>query len=419
VTVFERTTLPNGVRVLSAPMAHLQSTAVYVMFNAGARFETPETNGVAHFVEHMLFCGTPRRPSVRALTGEVDAIGGLFNAGTAKEYTFYYVKCASQYATQAVDVLADMIGNSLFDEGEIEREKKVIIEELRAKLDAPRDYVDENLERLVYAGSSLGPLKIGTFETISAVGRDTLVEWAERHYEPSRTVVGIAGRVDDAVVEAVGELFRDLDGTRAPDPEPFTASNGSRVLLETKPIDQAHLCVGVRAYPLTHPDRYVVHLLSTVLGGGMSSRLTEELTMRRGLAYTVYSVSHSHSDAGLLYAQGGFNVDKVDEAITTIVDEFRKIADEPVGAAELEKARNYAKGRFVFGIETPQGIINNGLRGEVLEGGAREPADVLADFDAVTVDDLQRVARDVLSDGFYVSLIGPFDDAAHVESLIT
>jgi predicted Zn-dependent peptidase len=420
MTAFERTTLPNGVRVLMAPMSHVESTACYVMLEAGSRYETAETNGVAHFVEHMLFCGTPRRPSVRALAGEVDAIGGLFNAGTNKEWTQYFVKCASDYAPQALDVLADMLRNSLLEQSEVEREKGVIIEEIRAKFDAPRDYVDENLELLMYGDTPLGRFKIGSEATVTSTTRDTLLAFIRSLYAPSRMIVGLAGRVDGDLAGTVESLFGDLDpdaGDHRVEEAGREAANG-RVLLESKPIDQAYLCVGVRAYPASHSDRHAVQLLATVLGGGMSSRLSEELTMRRGLAYTVFAVSHSHTDAGALWAQGGVNVDKVDEAITVMTDELRRLAEEPVPAAELEKARNYAKGRFAFSIETPQGIIGHGLRGEILHGRAREPAEVLAALDAVTADDLHRVAQDLLGGGFYISLIGPYDDRERFERLV-
>jgi predicted Zn-dependent peptidase len=419
VSTFLRTSLPNGVRVVRAPMEHVQSTACYVLLQAGSRYEPAEHNGAAHFVEHMLFCGTPRRPTVRALTGEVDAIGGLFNAGTSKEATVYYVKCAGQYATQALDVLADMLRNSLFDASEFDREKGVIVEELRSKLDTPRDYVDEYFEWLVYGDSPLGRLRVGSEETVTGMERETLLDFVGRYYEPSRLVVGIAGRQDDSLLQTVEDLFGDLDGVRAPDPEPAPAANGgARVLLDSKPIDQAHLCLGMRTHPLGHPDRYVVELLAKVLGGGMSSRLNEEIVMQRGLAYTIFATTIAHSDAGSLYAQSGVNVDKVDDALGAIVAEFHRIAEEPVGSDELEKSRNYMKGRFVFSTETPQGLIRGALFDEGLEGAAREPEAVLAAIDAVTAEDIQRAAREALDGGLYLSIVGPFDDADRFERLI-
>jgi predicted Zn-dependent peptidase len=419
MSVFERSELANGVRIVTAPMGHAQSTACYVTFAAGSRFETTEAHGLAHFVEHMLFCGTPRRPSVRELTGEVDAIGGLINAGTGKEYTQYYVKCASEYGKQALDVLADMVRNSLFEESEIEREKGVIVEELRGRLDTPRDLVDELYEELLYGDTTLGRLRLGREETIREVTRDQLVDFVGRFYEPSRTIVGLAGRVDDGLVEAVEELFGDLEPRPADGPGPIDLDGGTRVRLDSRPVDQAQLCLGVRAYPLAHPDRYTIQLLTTVLGGGMSSRLTEEVVMRRGLAYSMYAVNHSHTDVGSLWAQGGVNVDKIDDAIAAVVTELRRVAEKPVPAAELDKARNFTKGRFVFSIETPQGMLNYAVKREVLERTVPEPDEIVEALDAVTADDVQRVARDVLAGGMYLTLIGPYDDRERFEALIT
>jgi predicted Zn-dependent peptidase len=416
--IFERSELSNGVRIVSAPMGHAQSTACFVMFTAGARHETIEGHGVAHFVEHMLFTGTPQRPSVRALTGEVDAIGGLINAGTGREWTQYYVKCSAEYARQALDVLADMIRNSLFDEREIEREKGVIVEELRGRLDTPRDLVEERLEELLFGDGTLGRMRLGTEESIRAVTREQCLDFVGRYYEPSRTIVGLAGRVDDALVETVEELFGDLE-PRPTDGSPrATLDRGRRVWLETKAVDQAQLCLAMRAYPVAHPDRYVAQLLTTLLGGGMSSRLTEELVMRRGLAYSMYTNSHSHSDAGALWAKGGLNVDKIDDAIAAVVTEFRRVAEERVAAAELDKARNYTKGRFVFSIETPQGMLGYALRREALERDVPEPDEIIEAYDAVTADDLQRVARDVVGGGFYLALIGPYTEPERFEALI-
>ena len=419
MTVFERRTLANGLRVVSAPMAHAQSTACFVMLAAGSRYETAETNGVAHFVEHMLFTGTPRRPSVRALTGEVDAIGAQFNAATSKEYTYYYVKCAAEYAPQALDVLADMLRNSLFEPTEVEREKGVIVEEMRSRYDTPRDYVDELYEEVLYGDTPLGRRTLGKQATVEAVRRETCLEYVGRLYEPTRMVVGLAGRVDDSALATVEELFGDLEARPADGPEPLAAADGGeRVGLDPKDADQAHICLGVRSYPLAHDDRYAVLLLATILGGGMSSRLPEELTMRRGLAYTIRALNHSHTDAGSLWAQGGVNVERVDDAVETIATELRRVAEEPIGAAELDKARNFTKGRFVFSIETPQGLLNFALRREVLERHVPEPAEVVAGFDAVTPDDVNRVAQDLVSGGLYLAVVGPYDDPARFAQLI-
>jgi predicted Zn-dependent peptidase len=233
-------------------------------------------------------------------------------------------------------------------------------------------------------------------------------------------VVGVGGQLGDGLMERLEGLLGDLPAADTGAPQPVQVpTNGSRVRVYTKQSDQAHIVLGARSYALDHPDRYVLQMLATILGNGMSSRLFTEVRERRGLAYYVYAQNHGYTDAGSLYAQAGVDINRIDEAVQTIVAELRKIADEPVGAEELEKGKNFAKGRFVLQLENPHGLILFGLRREVLEGRAAEPSEVVAGIDAVTSEDLQRVAEDIISgDKLYLALIGPFDDAARFERLL-
>jgi predicted Zn-dependent peptidase len=420
VTAFERKTLPNGIRLLTAPMASVQSTSCFLMFAAGSRYETAETNGIAHFAEHMFFKGTQRRPTARHIAGEIDSIGGEFNAFTGKEYTGYYVKCAAEHAPVAFDVLVDMVRHSKLDPQEIDREKGVIIEEMNMYFDTPRDYMNGLYEQLVYGDQPLGWDIIGRKETVRGATRETFLDYLDRWYKPTRLVVGVGGKVDDALLERVEELVAEFPAGESEGPAPVELNgDGKRVLLQTKQSDQAHVTVGVRSYPLVHPDRYGLQLLSTILGGGMSSRLFTEVRERRGLAYYVYGVNNSYTDAGSLYAQAGVDINRIDEAVRTIVNELGRVADDAVPSEELEKARNFTKGRFVLQLESPHGTIQFGLRREVLEGRFAEPTEVLAEIDAVTADDVQRVAQDVIrADGLYLAAIGPFDDADRFERLL-
>jgi predicted Zn-dependent peptidase len=421
--VFERETLPNGLRVLTAPMDHAQSVSCFVMLAAGSRYETPETSGIAHFSEHMFFKGTERRPSARDIGTEIDGLGGEFNAFTGKEYTGYYVRCAGQHRSLAFDVLVDMLRHSKFDSEEIAREKGVIVEEMNMYFDTPRDYISGVYDSLLYGDHQLGWDIIGRKETVRAATRDTFLGYIDQWYKPSRMVVGVAGMIGDGLDEELTGLLGDLEAAETSEPAPArVAANGTpRVKIHTKASDQAHLCVGVPSYPLVHPDRYTIQLLSTVLGTGMSSRLFTEVRERRGLAYYIYALNHSYTDAGSLYTQAGVDIERIDEAVTTIATELRKIVQEPVPEAELEKARNVAKGRFVLQTESPHGLIMYGLRREVLEGQAIEPEDVLAGLDAVTAEDVHRVAEDVLGDrGLNLALIGPFEQnqQEHFEELL-
>ena len=417
---YERHTLDNGVRIVLAPMPQAQSVTVALMYAAGSRYETRETNGIAHFAEHMFFKGTENRPSSRDIAGEIDAIGGEFNAFTGKEYTGYYVRCAAEHRDTALDVLVDMLRHSKFAAEEIEREKGVIIEEMNMYFDTPRDYIGGVYEDLLYGDQPLGWDIIGRKDTVRGATRDAFMQYIERWYKPERLVVGIGGKIEGDVTEAIEQHLGDLEPAETGEPDPVSANgNGSRVRVHTKQSDQAHIALGVPSYPITHPDRYALQLLATVLGGGMSSRLFTEVRERRGLAYYVFGTNHSYTDAGSLYAQAGVDINRIDDAVSTVAAELRRIADEAVPADELEKARSFAKGRFVLQLENPHGLIMYGLRKEVLEGQTVDPAEVLAELDKVTGGDVQRVARDLIDDRrLRLALIGPFDDAERFEKLL-
>ena len=416
---YERTSLSNGVRVLTAPMPQAQSVSCFVMFSAGSRYETAENSGIAHFAEHMFFKGTERRPTAREIATEIDGIGGEFNAFTGKEYTGYYVKCAAGTRDTALDVLVDMLRNSRFDPEEIEREKGVISEEMNMYFDTPRDFIGGVYETLLYGDQPLGRDIIGTKETVRAATRDTFTSFIDRWYRPERTVVGLGGLIGDGLVERLEELLGSLEPGDTGVPESVVIPvDGPVVRVHEKKSDQAHIVMGARSYPLGHPDRYALQLMSTVLGSGMSSRLFSEVRERRGLAYYVFGTNQSYTDAGSMYAQAGVDIDRIDDAVTTIAAELRRIADEPVPSDELEKARAFAKGRFVLGLESPHGTIMFGLRNEVLLGEAEEPTAVLAGLDAVTQEDVLRVARDVLGGRLHLAVIGPFDDPERFERLL-
>jgi predicted Zn-dependent peptidase len=421
MSVYERQSLSNGLRVLTAPLGHAQSVACYVMLAAGSRYERAENRGIAHFAEHMFFKGTEKRPTARDIAMEVDSIGGEFNAFTSKEYTGYYIRCAAEQRDQALDVLVDMLRNSKFDAEELEREKGVIVEEMNMYFDTPRDYVSSVYEELLFGSNPLGWETLGTKETVRAANRDTFLDYLRTWYTPQRMVVGVAGAVGENLTAKLEELLGDMsgNGSGSPAAADVAVSKAPLVKVHRKDSDQANVCLGVPSYPLNHPDRYALQLLGTVLGTGMSSRLFLEVRERRGLAYYVYAFNQSFTDAGSLFAQAGVDLTRATEAVEVIAQEFRKLADEPVPAAELEKARALAKGRFVLQTESPNGIILFGLRREVLEGQAAEPKEILAGLDAVTAEDIQRVAQDVIgSQGMRCAVIGPFDDPSAFEKLL-
>ena len=419
--VFERQTLANDLRVLTAPLPHAQSVACFVMLAAGSRYERAENRGIAHFAEHMFFKGTERRPTSRDLTSLVDGIGGEFNAFTSKEYTGYYVRCAGADRNTALDVLLDMLRHSKFDPEEIDREKGVILEEMNMYMDTPRDHIGTVYEGLMFGDNPLGWETLGTKETVKGATRETFLDYLDEWYTPDRMVVGVSGMVGDDLDSMLEELLGDMsaDGPKQPAAAVLDRPQGPRVSVSHKDADQAHLILGVPSYPIDHPDRYALQLLSAVLGGGMSSRLFIEVRERRGLAYYVHGINHSYTDAGSLYAQAGVDIKRIDEAIKVIVEQFKRMADERVPDDEFEKVRAMVKGRFVLRTENPQGLIMYGLNREVLEGKALEPNELLAKIDEVTAEEVQRVAQELIArDQLHLAVIGPFDDEERFAKLL-
>ena len=421
MSVYERQALSNGLRVLTAPLGHAQSVACYIFLNTGSRYEDASNRGIAHFAEHMFFKGTERRPTAKDISLAVEGMGGEFNAFTSKEYTAYYIRCAGEQRDTALDVLVDMVRHSLFDPEEIEREKGVIVEEMNMYFDTPRDYVGSVYEELLFGSNPLGWETLGTKATVTGATRKTFTDYLDHWYTPQRMVVGVAGKVGEDLLPLLEGLLGDLggNGAAAPAPADLPAGDGPRVRIHHKDSDQAQVCIGVPSYPLEHPDRYALQLLATVLGGGMSSRLFLEVRERRGLAYYIFGSNSSFTDAGTLYSQGGVDLARVDEAVRVIAEQFRLVASQRVPEDELEKARALAKGRFVLQTESPNGLLLFGLRREVLEGAAIEPEELLSGLDAVTADDIQRVAQDVIgSHGLNLALVGPFDDEERFAKLL-
>ncbi|MDX6522768.1 MAG: hypothetical protein QOI17_281 [Gaiellales bacterium] len=410
--MFTKTELPNGLRVITHPMTGAKSVAVMVMLAAGSRYETKQTSGIAHFTEHMFFKGTEKRPTAKDISSEVDGIGGEFNAFTGKEYTGYYIKCAAEHRALALDVLSDQLLASRFNPEEIEREKGVIIEELNMYVDTPRDHVDSVFETLLFGDQPLGWDIIGTKETVRAAGRDTFLGYLHDWYTPRRMVVGAAGAVNGDFVNEVQEKFGHIEDRPSGDMAPVEfVQTEPRVLLDTRDSDQAHLRLGVRGIQTTSPDRYAMQVLTAVLGGGMSSRLFIEVRERQGLCYYVFGHHQGYHDTGTLFAQAGVDTERIDQAVSTIIAQFRGMAAAPVGEDELRRCKNYLKGRMVLQLEDPKGLLMFGLRREVLENRVAEIDEVLNGIEAVTAEDIQRVARQVIvNDGLNFGLVGPFDD---------
>jgi predicted Zn-dependent peptidase len=419
--VYEKTTLPNGLRVLTAPMPHTRSVAVSVYVGAGSRYETPPQAGVAHFIEHLCFKGTERRPTALEISQVVDSVGGQINAATDRELTVFYCKVAQPYFELALDVLGDLVRRPLFAPEEMEKERDVIIEELAMIADSPAQQVDLLLDETLWPGQTLGRDVAGTEETVRGITRAVALDYLRDQYVPNNAVISIAGAVTHEEVMAHVERLLG-DWSRGVPRGWFPAVNGQqapRAAVKYKSTEQAHLSVAVRGLPMHHPDRYALSLLSVILGEGMSSRLTLELRERRGLCYDVHSYCSFFLDAGSFTLYAGVDPAKAEEALRALLAELGKLRNEGVADDELQRAKALAKGRILLRMEDTRAVSDWLGAQELLSARIRTVDEVTARIDAVTGEDLQRVARQlIVEEQLNLAVVGPFRSTKRFRPLL-
>ena len=406
-------TLKNGLRIVLAPRDGAETASVFVMSGTGSRYETREENGLAHFLEHMFFKGTKKRPSARAISEELDGIGSVYNAFTAKERTAYYAKVSSQYLDTALDVIADIYLNSLLPAKEITKERGAIIQEIDMYEDMPMRTVDNVFDDLIFGEEHpLGRTILGPKKNIRSFKRADFATYLKRHYVPANTVVAIAGNFSRAKVLAkIKREFGHLKAGTASEYIAFASMQDTpRVAIKEKKTDQTQVMLGVPAYPYLHKDEYALVVLAAILGSGMSSRLFLEVREKRGLAYSVHAWAEKYPDTGYFVAQAGVEHGKLGKAIQTILAEFRKIKRAPVSAAELAKAKAHLKGTLALSLEASDAVAENAAASLINLGRVRSLEEVLAGVDAVSASDVMRVARDIFkSEKLNLAVIGPHD----------
>jgi predicted Zn-dependent peptidase len=412
--------LAGGARLITAAMPERLSTSVVAMFGGGSRLEDDRLAGASHFIEHLFFKGTRRRPSSKEIADAIEGVGGFINASTDKELTVYWTRVPSEYTDLGLDVLFDLVTNSKLDPDDIERERAVILEELKMYQDQPQDNVQNLFEELMWPGHPLGRDIAGTQESVSHLTRDDILEYADAHYRLPNVVIGAAGALDEGkVLEFVRPrltLPGDLNGN-APAIAPG-ALDGPHVMVRRQRTEQAHICLGVRAYSYFHPDRYAIDLLNTVLGEGMSSRLFLNIRERLGIAYDVHSFMQKHRDTGYVAVYLGVDPKKAVGAVRAVMGELSRLSDEEVAPDELARAKEFTKGRLRLELETTNGVAFWLTYQELLLGEIRTIDEELALVDAVTAADMRRVARDVLSGPIQMAVIGPFTKDAGFRSAI-
>lgn len=417
---YHLTTLDNGLKVISVPMP-VKSAAVFVAVGAGSRFENERTQGVFHFMEHMAFKGTKKRPDTLSIATSVDAVGGIFNAYTSKETTAYHIKLAKQHMPMAFDVLSDILTDSLFAEEEIEREKGVIIEEINMIKDTPMQYIGDVFMRLLYGDNAMGWSVGGEKATVAGLGKKDFLDYLGKLYFGANMVLVVAGGVGPKEVKELAEKYfsplREI-GQKVTEGIAINQEKPRLKIVERK-TEQTHFCLGVPAYRLGHPDRYALSVLSAVFGQGMSSRLFLEVRERRGLAYYVSSDTEEFVDSGFLVVQSGVRTDKSSEAVKVVLDQMEKLTKEKVGEKELEKAKEMLCGQLVLAMENPKNVADRYADQLVLEGEIKTPTQTMLAIKRVTAEDVQRVAVDLLKpEKVNLAVIGPHNGESEFGKII-
>jgi predicted Zn-dependent peptidase len=390
----EIATLKNGVRVISEEMGHVRSVSLGVWIRTGSRRETSEENGISHFIEHMLFKGTKNR-SAEEIARSVDSIGGGLDAFTAKEMVSYNTKVLDEHLPVAFDVLADMVRNPLFREEDIEKEKGVILEELKMEVDNPEYLLHDIFSSNFYKDHPLGKPIIGSKDTIRGFDREMIGSYFQRYYSPSNILITAAGNLNHAqLVELARQHFEDLpiNGKLAPEVAPVPHA---RLVFRNKTsLEQTHLYMGVPAYPFPHELRFACYTLNTILGGGMSSRLFQNIREKQGLAYAVYSELSMYRDTGCMAIYAGTAVETCRQVIDSIVKEFRELKENLVPAEELRRAKDNLKGSFMLGLESTSSRMGNLARQDLYFQRFFTLDEMLESIEAVTAEQVQKIARE-------------------------
>ncbi|MFB3828522.1 MAG: M16 family metallopeptidase [Bryobacteraceae bacterium] len=389
----EMTRLENGVRVITETMPHVRSVSVGVWVGTGSRRETPEQNGISHFIEHMLFKGTTHR-SAEEIARSVDSIGGNLDAFTAKELVCFNTKVLDQHLSLAFDVLADMVLHPLFRSEDIEKEKGVILEEIKMEADSPDYLVHEIFSSNFWKDHPLGKPILGTRETVKRFDHAMIDAYYRTVYAPANLIVTAAGHLThERMVELVGQYFKDLPPNGTPPNDAAPSTHARIAMRNKKSLEQLHLCLGVPSYPLPHDGRFTCYVLNTLLGGGMSSRLFQNIRERQGLAYAVFSELSPYRDTGCLSIYAGTSLESARKVVASIMKEFHQLKQERVSDEELRRAKDHLKGSLMLGLESTSSRMSNLARQEMYFGRFFSLDELVESIETVTADDVQLLAQ--------------------------
>ncbi len=402
----------NNLRYITIPVQGTKTATILVIVGTGSKYENRENNGISHFLEHMFFKGTIKRPNTLALSSELDSMGAEFNAFTSKEYTGYWIKADAEKISQAAEIVSDMFLNSKLDSAEIEREKGVIIEELNMYRDNPMHYIEDLFEELLYGDTPAGWDTIGTKENILKFKRDDFVNYLKSQYGSGNSIICMAGKVNKGIEKILNKHFSKINKSDFKDKEKVIESQkvpASKVYY--KKTDQAHLSLGVRAFGVGHKDEHIARFISILLGGSMSSRLFIELRERKGLAYYVKTGAEFYTDSGYLTTQAGVPIDKAKESVGIILKEYKKLKTDLVPAKELKKIKDLFKGRLALQLEVSDDVATWYARQIVLRNKILTPEQYIKKMQSVTSAQIKKVAEEIfVNEKLNFAIIGPYHE---------
>lgn len=410
---FKKAKLKSGITLITVPMAGTLTATVLVVAKTGSAYEQKSINGISHFLEHMMFKGTARRPSTLAISEELDAVGGEYNAMTSKEWTGYYAKADYRQLPLLLDIIADIYQNSKFDQTELGREQMVILEEMNMYLDTPMKYVDDLAEELLYGNQPQGWKIIGEPQTVKAVNRAKMVRYFQNHYVGANTVVIVAGKFDQSKISrAVSQNFANIkSGQSGYKVQTKETQSLAKIKLYYKKTDQTHLVIAMRAYHVKHKSLPALKLLNIILGGNMSSRLFINIRERHGLCYYINSQVEAGADCGYLAVKAGVDNKRAGQAVELIIKELRQLRDQGITPAELKKAKDFLRGKLALNLETSSDLAFWVGGQEVSRQKIKTPEQVLAEIDQIDVKKIQTVARAVIQNqGLNLAMISPIKD---------
>jgi predicted Zn-dependent peptidase len=418
--LYRKTTLDNGLRVLTETMPHTRSVSICIFIGAGSRYEAKRQAGVSHFIEHLMFKGTPKRTTAREISVAIEGVGGIINAGTDKELTVYWCKTAQPHFPLALDVLSDILLHSKFNPNDIESERRVIIEEINMEKDSPSQRVNMLIDELLWPGHPLGRDIAGDRDSVAGISRGMMLDYLGHHYLPSNTVVSIAGALKHReMVAAVNQALGGwADRQHHPGYKTYKKRSFPRLNVESKDTAQAHLCLGLSGLPLLHPKRFILDLLNVILGEGMSSRLFTEIRDRLGLAYSIHSYVDHFLDTGAITIYAGVEPKNLPVAIKSILEQLSQLR-ELVPEAELAKAKELAKGRLLLRMEDSRSVAGWMGGQEILTRRILSVDQVTSIIDAVTAEELRQLAQELLVDSqLRLAVVGPISRDEPLDKLL-